>query len=47
MMGYKEYKKVAHMAQSFNVIVTNCGGWPPHNMQVIAGMMNGCWFKIT
>jgi L-alanine-DL-glutamate epimerase-like enolase superfamily enzyme len=43
--GYTESQKVAHMAQTFNVMVTNGGGWPLHNMHVIAGMMNGYWVE--
>lgn len=39
--GYTEAVKVAAMAQSFNLPVANGGGWPHHNMHLIAGVANG------
>jgi L-alanine-DL-glutamate epimerase-like enolase superfamily enzyme len=39
--GYTESSKVAHMAQSFNLPMSNGGGWPIFNMHLLAGMMNG------
>ncbi|HEV8308656.1 MAG TPA: mandelate racemase/muconate lactonizing enzyme family protein [Methylomirabilota bacterium] len=39
--GYTEAVKVAAMAQSFNVPIANGGGWPHHNMHLIAGVANG------
>jgi len=43
--GYTESAKVAHMAQAFNVLITNGGGWPLHNMHTMAGLMNGYWVE--
>lgn len=39
--GYTESAKVAHMAQAFNLPMSNGGGWPIFNMHLLAGMMNG------
>jgi len=39
--GYTEGVKVAHMAQAFNVPIANGGGWPHHNMHLIAAVANG------
>lgn len=39
--GYTEALKVAAMAQSYNVPIANGGGWPHHNMHLIAGVANG------
>lgn len=39
--GYTETRKVAHMAQMFNLPIANGGGWPLHNMHAMAGLMNG------
>jgi len=39
--GYTEALKVAHMAQAYNVPIANGGGWPHHNMHLIAGVANG------
>lgn len=39
--GYTESRKVAHMAQAFNLPIANGGGWPHFNMHLIAGLMNG------
>lgn len=39
--GYTESRKVAHLAQAYNMPVANGGGWPHFNMQLIAGVMNG------
>jgi L-alanine-DL-glutamate epimerase-like enolase superfamily enzyme len=39
--GYTEALKVAAMAQAFNVPIANGGGWPHHNMHLIAGVSNG------
>jgi L-rhamnonate dehydratase len=39
--GYTESMKVAHMAQAFNLPMSNGGGWPIFNMHLLAGMMNG------
>jgi L-alanine-DL-glutamate epimerase-like enolase superfamily enzyme len=39
--GYTEALKVAAMAQAFNIPIANGGGWPHHNMHLIAGVSNG------
>lgn len=39
--GYTEALKVAHIAQAYNLPVANGGGWPHHNMHLIAGVSNG------
>lgn len=39
--GYTEALKVAAMAQAYNVPIANGGGWPHHNMHLIAGVANG------
>jgi L-alanine-DL-glutamate epimerase-like enolase superfamily enzyme len=39
--GYTEAVKVAAMAQAWNVPIANGGGWPHHNMHLIAGVANG------
>ena len=39
--GYTESRKVAHLAQAFNMPIANGGGWPLFNMHTMAGLMNG------
>jgi L-rhamnonate dehydratase len=39
--GYTEAAKVAGMAQAFNIMIANGGGWPHHNMHLQAAMANG------
>jgi L-alanine-DL-glutamate epimerase-like enolase superfamily enzyme len=39
--GYTEALKVAAMAQAFNILIANGGGWPHHNMHLQAAMANG------
>jgi len=39
--GYTEGVKVAAMAQAYNIPIANGGGWPHHNMHLIAGVANG------
>ena len=39
--GYTEARKVAHLAQAFNLPIANGGGWPRLNMHTMAGLMNG------
>jgi L-alanine-DL-glutamate epimerase-like enolase superfamily enzyme len=39
--GYTEAVKVAALAQAFNVPIANGGGWPHHNMHLIAAVANG------
>lgn len=39
--GYTETRKVAHLAQIYNLPIANGGGWPLFNMHVMAGLMNG------
>ncbi|MGH9326489.1 MAG: mandelate racemase/muconate lactonizing enzyme family protein [Terriglobia bacterium] len=39
--GYTEGLKVAGMAQAFNILVADGGGWPHHNMHLQAAVSNG------
>lgn len=39
--GYTEGMKVAAMAQAFNLLIANGGGWPHHNMHLQAATPNG------
>ena len=39
--GYTETRKVAHLAQTYNLPIANGGGWPRFNMHTMAGLMNG------
>ncbi|MGE6607766.1 mandelate racemase/muconate lactonizing enzyme family protein [Halomonas sp. NPDC076908] len=39
--GFTESLKVAHMAQAFNMPMSNGGGWPIFNMHLLCGVMNG------
>ncbi len=39
--GYTEGVKVAAMAQARNIPIANGGGWPHHNMHLIAAVANG------
>ena len=39
--GYTEGMKVAAMAQAFNILVADGGGWPHHNMHFQAAVSNG------
>lgn len=39
--GYTETRKVAHLAQAYNMPIANGGGWPIFNMHTMAGLMNG------
>lgn len=39
--GYTEARKVAALAESFNLRLANGGGWPHHNVQLHAGVANG------
>lgn len=39
--GYTEAQKVAAMAQAYYLPIANGGGWPHHNMHLIAGVANG------
>lgn len=39
--GYTEGKKVASLAQTYNLKIANGGGWPHHNAHLQAGMPNG------
>jgi len=39
--GYTEGLKVAHLAQAFNILIANGGGWPHHNMHLQAAASNG------
>jgi L-alanine-DL-glutamate epimerase-like enolase superfamily enzyme len=39
--GYTESRKIAHLAQAYNVDIANGGGWPHHNAHLHAGMENG------
>lgn len=39
--GFTESLKVAHLAQAFNLPMSNGGGWPIFNMHLLCGVMNG------
>jgi L-alanine-DL-glutamate epimerase-like enolase superfamily enzyme len=39
--GYTEGVKAASLAQAFNILIANGGGWPHHNMHLQAAMANG------
>ncbi|MCH8097002.1 MAG: mandelate racemase/muconate lactonizing enzyme family protein [Proteobacteria bacterium] len=39
--GYTETRKIAHMAQAYNLPIANGAGWPVFNMHTMAGLMNG------
>ncbi len=39
--GYTEALKIANLAQTFSLPVSNTGGQPHHNMHLIAGVANG------
>jgi L-alanine-DL-glutamate epimerase-like enolase superfamily enzyme len=39
--GYTETRKIAHLAQTYNMPIANGGGWPIFNMHSMAGLMNG------
>lgn len=39
--GYTEGKKVAALAETYNLKIANGGGWPHHNAHLQAGMPNG------
>lgn len=39
--GYTEGAKVAALAQGFNILVADGGGWPHHNMHLQAAVSNG------
>lgn len=39
--GFTEARKVAHLAQIYNVPIWVGGGWPHFNVHLMAGMMNG------
>ena len=39
--GYTETRKVAHLAQIYNLPIANGGGWPLFNMHTMAAFMNG------
>ena len=39
--GYTEGVKSASLAQAFNILIANGGGWPHHNMHLQAAMANG------
>lgn len=39
--GFTESVKIAHMAQAFNLTMSNGGGWPIFNAHLLCGMANG------
>jgi L-rhamnonate dehydratase len=39
--GYTEGMKVAALAQAFNILIADGGGWPHHNMHLQAAASNG------
>ena len=44
--GYTETRKVAHMAQMYNLPIANGAGWPLFNMHTMAGLMNGSYVEF-
>lgn len=44
--GYTEARKVAHLAQAYNMPIAHGGGWPMLNMHLFAGLMNGWRLEI-
>ncbi|MCG8545267.1 MAG: mandelate racemase/muconate lactonizing enzyme family protein, partial [Alphaproteobacteria bacterium] len=44
--GFTEQRKVAHMAQAFNLPIANGGGWPTLNLHTMAGLMNGTMVEL-
>src|SRR3546814_19881705 len=45
--GYTEARKVAPLAQIYNLPIANRGGWPLFNMHLLAGMINGWLVECT
>ncbi|WP_205648681.1 mandelate racemase/muconate lactonizing enzyme family protein [Acuticoccus kandeliae] len=39
--GYTETRKIAHLAQAYNLPLDNGGGWPAFNLHTMAGLANG------
>jgi L-alanine-DL-glutamate epimerase-like enolase superfamily enzyme len=39
--GFTESVKIAHLAQAFNLTMSNGGGWPIFNAHLLCGMSNG------
>jgi len=39
--GFTEARKVAHLAQIYNLPLAHGGGWPLFNLHTLAGLMNG------
>ncbi|MGH9620526.1 MAG: enolase C-terminal domain-like protein, partial [Bryobacteraceae bacterium] len=39
--GYTEGMKVAALAQAYNILIADGGGWPHHNMHLQAAASNG------
>lgn len=44
--GYTETRKIAHMAQAYNLPIANGAGWPVFNMHTMAGLMNGGYVEF-
>ncbi len=39
--GFTEGAKIGHLAQAYNLPLSNGGGWPIFNMHLMCGLMNG------
>lgn len=44
--GFTEQRKIAHMAQAFNLPIANGAGWPTLNVHAMAGLMNGTFVEL-
>lgn len=44
--GFTEARKVAHLAQIYNLPITIGGGWPHINVHLMAGLMNGGMVEV-
>jgi len=44
--GFTEQRKVAHMAQAFNLPIANGAGWPTLNVHAMAGLLNGTMVEL-
>lgn len=44
--GFTEQRKIAHMAQAFNLPIANGAGWPTLNVHAMAGLMNGTMVEL-
>ena len=44
--GFTEARKIAHMAQGYNLPIANGAGWPTINLHTMAGLMNGTMVEL-